>query len=166
MLGNALLPATPAAGVGLRFLAGQELLNQQPWVLTLLIRPDLPASPISVPIDLRTLAYLPSACFTALALATPLGSWRRTLELLGMGLLILEPLLMILLALPLLSFLGGTGPVRVFQLGRGAHTILQILYRALVASPGMAYVIPLLLWLALLSRLGFPKSEVGFRISG
>jgi hypothetical protein len=162
-LGNALLPRTLASGVELSFRANDELLRAQPWTLTLFVQPPSPASVINVPIDLRTLLYLPLACFVALALATPSGWPRRSLAVMGVGLALLEPLLVGLLALPLLSFLGGTGPVRAFTLGLGTHTVLQILYRALVASPGMAYVIPLLLWGALCAQLRFPKTEQSVR---
>jgi hypothetical protein len=164
-LGNALLPSTLASGVELSFRVTDELLRAQPWTLTLFVQSMTPASPITIPIDLRTLVYLPMACFVALALATPGGWPRRSLAVLGVGLALLEPLLLGLLALPLLSFLGGTGPVRAFTLGLGTHTVLQILYRALVASPGMAYVIPLLLWGALCAWLRFPKTEHSVRNS-
>ncbi len=166
-LGNALLPGSLASGAQLTFRAMAELkpaLDEDgAWSLTLLVTPLPPAVPLQVPMDLRTLVYLPAACFVALALATPGASVRRKLAVLGAGLAILQPLLWLLLALPVVSFLGGTGPVRVFSLGLGAHTVLQIAYRALVASPGMAYVIPLLLWWALCGRLALPKTEHSVR---
>lgn len=155
-LGTAVLPRSLESGAQLAFRTVNELkpaaAAEGAWSLTLLVTPLAPAAPIQMPMDLRTLVYLPSACFVALALATPGASVRRKLTMLGVGLGILLPLLWLLLALPVVSFLGGTGPVRVFSLGLGAHTLLQILYRALVASPGMAYVIPLLLWWALCGR--------------
>ena len=163
LLGAALLPSSLASGVELHFQVTDELLRQHPWSLTLFVTPPPPQAPLNVPLDLRGLVYLPTACFVALALATPLASRRLNLKLLGWGLLILEPLLVALVSLPLISFLGGTGPVRAFKLGLFTHTILQVVYRALVASPSMAYVIPLLLWWGLLSRLGFPKSEDSLR---
>jgi len=162
-LGGALLPSSLASGVRLVFSVTAELLQQHPWSLTLLVVPP-GAQAINVPIDLRALVYLPSACFVALALAVPLPSRWSNLKLLGVGLLILEPLLVVLVSLPLLSFLGGTGPVRAFELGLLTHTILQVIYRALVASPSMAYVIPLLLWWSLLVVIEFPKSEKSLRI--
>lgn len=166
-LGNALLPSSLASGVGLAFRTVSELnpaeASTAAWSLTLLVTPLAPAGPIQMPMDLRTLVYLPTACFVALVLAMPAPSVRRKLAALGVGLAILQPLLWLLLALPVVSFLGGTGPVRAYSLGLGTHTVLQILYRALVASPGMAYVIPLLLWWALCGRLAFPKTEHSVR---
>jgi hypothetical protein len=106
-----------------------------------------------VPIDLRSLLFLPLAAFIGLALAAPLGSARRNARVLGQGLLILVPALLVLTALPLLSFLGGTGPVLVFRLAPALHLVLQTVYRALVAPPGMMYALPLLLWWALVARL-------------
>jgi hypothetical protein len=164
-LGSLLLPGALASRVALSFVTTAELAGQHPWSLMLLVQPPPPQAPLNVPIDLRALVYLPTACFVALALATPLTSRRNNLKLLGWGLLILEPLLVGLVTLPVMSFLGGTGPVRAFELGLATHTVLQVFYRALVASPSMAYVIPLLVWWALLKRLGFPKSERDIRIS-
>ncbi|HEX2674063.1 MAG TPA: hypothetical protein VHM25_24475, partial [Polyangiaceae bacterium] len=140
-------------GVRLRFEAKDEELAQHPWQLTLTIREPARARPVLVPIDLRTLLFLPLAAFIGLALAAPLGSARRNARVLGQGLLILVPALLVLTALPLLSFLGGTGPVLVFRLAPALHLVLQTVYRALVAPPGMMYALPLLLWWALVARL-------------
>ena len=158
-LGNALLPSSLGSGVQLVFRSATE----SAWSLTLVVTPLVPAAPLQLPMDLRTLVYLPTACFVALALATPAASARRKLAVLGGGLLILQPLLWLLLALPVVSFLGGTGPVRAFTLGLGTHAVLQVSYRALVASPGMAYFIPLLLWWVLVGTRGFPKTEHSVR---
>jgi hypothetical protein len=154
-----LLPSALASGTRLSLLLGDDVLRARPWSLTLLVEPLSPRAPISIPIDLRELVYLPSACFIALAVAVPLASWRQNVKLAGVGLLMLEPLLLGLVTLPVLSFLGGTGPVHAFELGIAAHALLQVLYRALVVSPSMTYVIPLLLWSALLRYFTIPKSE-------
>lgn len=163
---SAILPSSLPSGVGLSLLQSAPGGQNAAWSLTLLVEPPAPQAPITVPMDLRTLLYLPTACFVALALATPGASLRRRCALLLRGLLILEPLLLGLLALPVISLLGGTGPVRAFSLGLGAHTVLQIVYRALVASPGMTYVIPLVLWWQLAARADLvPKFERGVRNS-
>lgn len=162
-LGNALLPSSLDSGVQLAFRSMSDSASGELWSLTLLVTPLAPASPLQMPMDLRTLVYLPTACWVALVLATPAASYWRKLTLLGAGLAILQPLLWVLLALPVLSFLGGTGPVRAFTLGLGTHTVLQILYRALVASPGMAYVIPLFVWWALCGSSSLPKTEHSLR---
>lgn len=139
-----------ASGVNLHFEASDAELEAHPWQITLHVRPPGPAPAVLVPIDLRSLLYLPTSAFVALAIAVRLRSVREHLQLLAVGLALLEPLLLLLVALPLLSFLGGTGPIRVFSLGRATHVLLQITYRALVVPPGMTYAVPLFLWWALL----------------
>jgi hypothetical protein len=160
IVGNALLEDRVfERGVTLRLItpcAGAELADH-PWQVTMEVRGPLQLAPVLVPIDLRTLLFLPVAAFIALALAVPLGSARRNARVLGIGLLILEPALLILTALPLVSFLGGSGPVQAFQLSLGLHLALQTIYRALVAPPGMTYALPLLLWWALVAQLAPTK---------
>ncbi len=131
---------------------------KRPWQLTLRISDPGRPEPVLVPIDLRTLLFLPIAAFIGLALATPLHSAWRNVRVLALGLLILEPTLLVLTALPLLSFLGGTGPVQAFRLSPVTNVVLQILYRALVAPPGMTYALPLFLWWALVARQGAPTA--------
>ena len=147
-LGNLLLPASLESGIQLRFAAS----TSEPWQAVLHAESLGVRAVIEVPIDLRTLIYLPLAAFVALAIATPLESVSAHLRLLARGLLLLEPLLLVLVAVPLLSFLGGTGPVQAFSLGRPALVLLQLVYRALVAPPGMTYALPLLSWWVLLRR--------------
>ena len=146
---NTLVGEGPTSlGVRLRFEATPPELLEHPWQTTLRVEgPDLRR--IDVPIDLRALLFLPTAAFVALTLAAPLGSARRNATLLSIGLCVLEPLLLLLLAVPLASLLGGDGPIRAFSLGLNARVALQLVYRALVAPPGMTYAIPLLLFSAL-----------------
>jgi hypothetical protein len=159
-LGNALVEgATFERGVALRFDAADADLALHPWQLTLRVMDPLRAEPVLAPIELRTLLFLPAAAFIALALSAPLGSARRNARVLAQGLLILLPALLLLTALPLLSFLGGTGPVRAFRLPALLHVVFQTVYRALVAPPGMMYALPLLLWWALIARLKPTKSR-------
>ena len=146
-LGNALLAhAQFASGVRLYFTEPGPGSSDQAWALTLHLVSGQAGREVLVPIDLRTLVFLPTAAFIALAIAIRLSSVRAHLRLLGLGLLCLEPLLLALVSLPLLSFMGGTGPVHVFSLTRPTLVVLQVLYRALVAPPGMTYAIPLVLW--------------------
>ena len=154
-LGNALVENHVfESGVALRFSATDAALAEHPWQLTLEARDPGRPEPVFVTIDLRTLLFLPLAAFVGLAVAAPLGSARRNARVLGLGLLILEPALLVLTALPLLSFLGGTGPVQAFHLPPLAYLTFQTLYRALVAPPGMMYALPLLLWWVLVARSG------------
>jgi hypothetical protein len=156
-LGNELVEgAMFERGVALHFDAPGDEAAKRPWQLTLRISDPGRSEPVLVPIDLRTLLFLPLAAFIGLALATPLHSAWRNVRVLGLGLLILEPTLLVLTALPVLSFLGGTGPVQAFRLAPATNVVLQILYRALVAPPGMTYALPLFLWWALVARQAAP----------
>jgi hypothetical protein len=149
-LGNRLLPSGLGSGVTLDFRLSSDGLEHEPWLLPLNVTALAPPSNLSIPIDVRSLLFVPLACFVALVVATPLGGWRKNARLLVIGVLVLQPLLLLLAALPVLSFLGGTGPVRAFELGTATHTALQILYRALVAPPAMAFALPLFSWWVLL----------------
>ena len=142
------------SGVSLSVQATSEELEQHPWKATLVIQPPAPARPVLVPTDLRGLMFLPTAAFMALALATPLASFKRNLRILALGLPALECLLLVLNTVPMLSFLGGTGPVGAFQLGVGTHALLQVVYRALVAPPGMMFAVPLFIWWVLVVKAG------------
>lgn len=153
-LGNQLVEGnTFERGVEMHFETNDAELAKYPWQVTLRITDPARQGPVLVPFELRTLLFLPSATFIALALAAPLGAARRNARVLGQGLLILVPTLLLLTALPLLSFLGGTGPVRAFRLPPLLHALFQTIYRALVAPPGMMYALPLLLWWLLVARL-------------
>ena len=149
--------ATFMGGVTLHFDASAPDAATHPWQLTLQIHDPARRGPVLMPIDLRTLLFLPVVAFIGLAIAAPLRSAAYNARVLALGILILEPTLLLLTALPLLSFLGGTGPVRAFQLSPITHVIFQILYRSLVAPPGMMYALPLLLWWVLVVRIGHAK---------
>jgi hypothetical protein len=146
-LGNALLSLRPPVpGVALRFEANRETLARTPWTTTLTIA-TARGRRAAVPMDLRTLMFLPTAAYVGVSVAAPFRSARRNLKVLLLGLLLLELLLILLTALPLLTFLGGDGPIRAYSLGVPTRAGLHLVYRALVAPPAMAYVIPLLvLW--------------------
>jgi len=153
-LGNAIVGDDAlASGVKLHFEAADAELEEHPWRVTLHVQPAGPMPAVLVPIDVRSLLYLPTAAFVALAIAVRLRSPREHVKLLAIGLAILEPFLLLLVALPLLSFLGGTGPIQAFSLSRPTHVLLQISYRALVVPPGMAYAVPLFLWWSLVMMI-------------
>ena len=167
-LGNGLVHGvTFQQGTELHFDAEDASLVEHPWQLTLKVVAPLRAEPVLVPMDLRTLLFLPMAAFIALAVAAPLGSPGRNLRVLSQGLLVLIPTQLVLTALPLLSFLGGTGPVRAFHLSLPVHVVLQTVYRALVAPPGMMYALPLFLWWGLVARSRATKTfRIPERVSG
>jgi hypothetical protein len=105
---------------------------------------------VGTALDLRRSGYIASAVFVALAVMTPLrgrrSRWRKA-ALLGAGLVGLQ----ILPLLPLLSFFSGKLPVTVFDLGPIPRALIEVSYHALVAPPGMAYAVPALLWLLLVT---------------
>lgn len=167
-IGNALVSGELDSGVKLSVSATHQQLGHEPWQATLTVEPPAPKTKVLVPVDLRGLMFLPTVAFVALALAVPLGSARRNAFVLAVGLPILELLLLFLNCVPLLSFLGGTGPVQAFELSRGVHTVLQVIYRALVAPLGMMFALPLFLWWILVNRVGgfagFRNSNTAIRI--
>jgi hypothetical protein len=161
-LGNALLPSHLDSGVALRL----EASTSEPWQALLNATSAVSGARIEIPIDLRGLLYLPLAAFVALVIASPLGPVRAYSKLLAIGLGVLELLLLALIAVPLLAFLGGTGPVQAFVLGRATLVALQIAYRALVAPPGMTYALPLFVWWVLSRRHGGRELRGATRDSG
>jgi hypothetical protein len=132
------------------------------WQTRLVVR-NAAGRRVNVPIDLRTLAYLPTAAFVALALALPFRDRRRKGFVAIVGLALMQPITAFLVALPLFPFLGGGGPIRVFELGSVSSSLMEVAYRALVAPPGMTYAIPALLFLALVA-LTDPKTKPGAKI--
>lgn len=162
-LGNALVSGLELqSGVRLSFSATAEQLALDAWQATLVVQPPNAPTPTLVPFDLRVLGFLPTITFIALAVALPLASRQKNVRVLLVGLPLLELLLVGLMAAPMLSFLGGTGPVQAFALSPLTHTLLQVVYRALVVPPGMAFAIPLALVALLAHRVGglsfrFPK---------
>jgi hypothetical protein len=55
--------------------------------------------------------------------------------------------------------------VRAFDIGVAGHAALQVVYRALEASPGMAYAIPLSLWWILIVNLGRTRAALEIQAS-
>lgn len=137
--------ASLSGGVGLELAAGSADFVGSPWQVSLLVtRGGVLLE--AIPIDARSLCFLPLLAFTALVVATPQIRPRRKLGLVLLGVPLLQLVLLALTAAPVLSFLGGTGPVTARALPLGVHVALQVLYRGLVAPPGMAYALPLLAW--------------------
>jgi hypothetical protein len=104
-------------------------------------------SVVRVPIDLRTLAYLPTAVFVSLCIAAPIWNEIRGAIVLLSGLCALQAFLVGSIAVPLLLFLANPTPMHLVELGPVSYRILDVLYRSLVAPPGMAFVVPGGIWL-------------------
>lgn len=103
---------------------------------------------LRVPVDLRTLAFIPTATLIALVLADGFRRpVRRTaLQLLWSG-LALHAFLFVSLLVPLCLFFAAPEPMQLFQMNPTLDTILTVFYRSLVTPPGMIYAIPFAVWL-------------------
>jgi hypothetical protein len=118
---------------------------------------------VNVPIDLYSLAYTPTACLIGLALATS-GWWSRTgLLHIAIALTLMTGFLLGSLAAPLVLFFASPAPLQLLELSVLAERTLDVLYRTLVAPPGMTYAIPGLLWLATLWFM--PNRSIGSRLA-
>jgi len=105
---------------------------------------------VSLPIDLRTLTYIPTAVFIALSVAAPIWERSKGVKVLLFGLAALHLFLVFSIAAPLVLFFANPAPMHLVELGPITHWVLDVLYRALVAPPGMAFVVPGAVWLLML----------------
>lgn len=97
--------------------------------------------------ELRRVPYLPTAVFAVLTLAFPLGSWKRRLAVLALGLVLLQ----VLPLLRLVLLISSDAPIRLLELPSWLQSALVVACGTLVFPPGMAYAVPALLWLLLLA---------------
>jgi hypothetical protein len=122
--------------VAFRYLPGH---GDDPWRLRIVAADLATGRFVETALDLRRAGFIALAVFAALVLAAPLR-WRRRARLFALGVV---PLLFLPL-LPMLALFSGP-PV--------ARALASIAYRVLVTAPGMAFAVPGLLWLSLMSRL-------------
>lgn len=106
--------------------------------------------PVRVPIDLRTLTFIPTVVFLALTLAAPVWKSSRGITVLVLGLFVLHGFLIASITIPLVLFFADPQPMHLLDIGTTMRHVLDVVYRSLVAPPGMAYAVPILLWLSLL----------------
>lgn len=118
--------------------------------IELVARRSMSADVVRVPIDLRTLTYIPTAVFLALTLAARIWTSSRGVTVLVLGLVWLHGFLIASITIPLLLFFAEPQPMHLLDLGTTLRQLLDIVYRSLVAPPGMTYAVPALIWLALL----------------
>ena len=95
--------------------------------------------------DLRRGGYISTALFIALMLATPLKKWRRKAASLLFGVTLLQGLPLLLVA----SMYCGKIVIRAYYLGPIKHWAVETAYRVLLTAPGMAYIVPGILWIVL-----------------
>lgn len=105
---------------------------------------------VRLAVDLRALAYVPTAVFIALAIAAPIWERRRGFYVLSSGLVLLHTFFAASVALSVVLFLAQPVPLHAIQLSRGTSLFLGVLHRVFVAPPGMAIAVPGFVWLALL----------------
>jgi len=102
---------------------------------------------VRLALDLRSLTYVPTAVFVALAVAAPIWQGRRGLRVLLGGLVTLHVFYGVALTAMVTFFLGRTRPFPMLELGPAARLIFDVLHRVLVAPPGMAFAVPGFVWL-------------------
>ena len=104
---------------------------------------------VRLALDLRSLTYLPTAVFVALAVAAPIWQGRRGLRVLLGGLGILHVFLGATLALTVVLFLAQPAPLHAVHLAPVTALMLDVLHRVFVSPPGMAIAVPGFVWVAL-----------------
>jgi len=107
-------------------------------------------SALSIPIDLRTLTYVPTAVFVALCVDSPMWRGKRGVIVLLVGLFALHVFFVASIAAPLVLFFANPLPMHLVELRPVSHRLLDVFYRTLVAPLGMAFIVPGALWLVLL----------------
>ena len=140
-VGNALLARVDRSHVAMTFVTPLATA-----FTTELRASPLAGSQIVVPIELRTLAFIPTAAFIALSLAEGLPHRRRIGVRFVLGFAALQLFLLISLIVPLLLFFAEPQPLHLLDLSRPVYWVLTLFYRSLVAPPGMIYAIPFLSW--------------------
>lgn len=148
-LGSALLPAASAAHLTLS-VQPPAAAHAPGYSLLLSAHAQHALEALSMPIDLRSLAYLPTAALIALALATPLWQRGRAALCLLCALIVLQVFIAASIAAPLVLFFANPEPLPLLTLSPWAELILNVAYRSLVAPPGMTYAIPAAIWLGAL----------------
>jgi hypothetical protein len=158
-LGNALVEAAPNARVQFHFASSGSVVTETPresFGVELRAENASAGAFVRIPIDLRTLAYVPTAVFLALAIAAPIWQKSRGLTVLLVGLGALQVFLVFSIAVPLVLFFSNPVPMHLWDLAPRVQWILDVFYRALVAPPGMAFAVPGALWLLLIWLVPVP----------
>jgi hypothetical protein len=124
------------------------------WRAVIDVRQDFPDRPKrdAAAIDLRRAGWLQLATFVALAAAWPPRGRRRIVLAASVAFAIVSTCI----AVPVVDYLAQVGAVHLGTLLGG---VLALVRRALIAAPGMAYAVPGLAWLALMSHVGVSDRE-------
>ena len=131
-----------SAGHSVHVLGPQTGL--EPWRAGIVIVSRATGELSATTMDCWRAVYLPMSVYLALAFAWPRRRWMMALTIAGAGTLVLAFLPALLVAET--ATRAGAMQVRV-----GTNALLLTLNRALWAPPGMAFIVPVLLFFALLA---------------
>lgn len=150
-VGNALVTLAPSSHLELSFLRPPETPDASAtaaWNVELDVTDRDRGTSVRLALDLRSLTYVPTAVFVALAVAAPIWQGRRGLRVLFGGLAVLHVFFGVAIAAMVAFFLTRTRPYPLLELGPFARLVFDVLHRVLVAPPGMAFAVPGFVWLA------------------
>lgn len=145
--GNFLLRALESTRIEAGFVA-----EDVGFVTVLRVRDVDTRQALQIPIELRTLAFVPAATFVALTFSERLRLTRRAAWRSVIGLCLLHALLLVSMLVPLALFFSDPQPMQLWTLSNFVSWPLIVFYRSFVAPPGMIYVVPFGLWLWLRRR--------------
>lgn len=150
-VGNAVVSLLPSDRLELTFVRPRETAEStsaDAFNAELDVTDRRHGASIRLALDLRSLTYVPTAVFVALAVAAPIWQGRRGLRMLAGGLATLHVFYAVALTAMVAFFLGRTRPFPMLDLGPAARLLFDVLHRVLVAPPGMAFAVPGFVWLA------------------
>jgi hypothetical protein len=151
-------PTVGPSDVTVSMTAASATARHREWSLMIHVDDSATGAPKHLgAVDVRRAGYLQIAFFLVAAAAFPLAGWRRFVPVLLGGVVLLS----MLGWLPVLTYLATK---HVITLGAVSFSILAVLQRSLAGAPGMAIVVPCLLWLGLL-RLAHLRRTVRDRVA-
>lgn len=133
--------SVPMRGTTFRATAPGEVASE--WDLAIRLPPEPGATTIhGIRLHMRRIAYLPLALLAALAVAFPRGESRARLY----GAFACPAILAALQLVAILSVFTARG---ILDLSLTGNVLVMLVSRAFFEAPGMAFVIPALLWVLL-----------------
>jgi hypothetical protein len=147
-----LAAASHFSPVGLRFEPPTIIRMRGAWTVPLVMEAHDTGEVVSIPFDVRALSYRPLTTFLIFALSWPLADRRRKARVVIGGLLLMGLVTTLFAALPMATTLAVAG---VFG-GAATRAALETATLAL-DTPAMTYVIPVLIWWALILATRSPS---------
>lgn len=99
----------------------------------------------------RFVGYLPTISLIAFVLATPIP-WRRRRKALLFGLLFVQLLVIVRMALPIVREFSKETAIQAYHLGSFGQAVLDLGLRALLHAPASWFIGPILIWAAVAFR--------------